>query len=284
MRQALLQSLGQEWKQQAEAQRGRNKADRAFLEAGMTPATCGLGAMQKLAGEDDGFAARRRERARLQREWVLEQLGEKAAAARAAAAREAAAVAEMAHIRAFVDQHEEANAAYRKALTEAVRDENRAQAARQRAAEEAAAAARRAEEEALLERQRRDPMLSEVNDFVSPETGHIRVDGFRGYTAAQRARIMAENAAVVEEKARRRAAERAAEAAWEEQQEAWGNRLERLQQAEEAARKELERATRAALEEQKAEHRQRVAKARADAFGRIEQGEGLHSKFGTSLA
>lgn len=276
--------MGREWQEQAAAQRGRNKPDRAFLEPGMTPAACGLGAMQKLAGEDEGFAERRRERARLQREWVREQLGERAAAARAAAAQEAASVAESAQVRALLERHATAEAAYRAALTEAVQAENRAAAARQRAAEGAAAAARRAEEAALLERGRWDPMLSEVNDFVSPETGHIRVDRFRGYTAAQRARMLAENAAVVEEKASRRAAERAAEAAWAEQQEAWGRRLEGLQQAEEAARKELERSTRAALEEQEKEHRLRAAKARADAFGRIEQGEGLHSKFGTSLA
>jgi hypothetical protein len=283
-RQALARSLQVDWTQQAEAQKGRNKLDRAFLEHGMTPATCGLGALQRLEGEDAGCVERRREQARRQRAWVLEQLGEQETARRAAAAREAAEVAGMRHIQELMARHERAEAAFRRALTEAIRVENEEAAGRQRAAEEAREAARRAEERALVERLRQDPMLSEVNNHVCPETGRIQVDRFRGYTAAQRERMREENAALVQEKARRQAEERAADEAWARQQAAWGQRLEDLQAAEAAARRELELATRAALQQQQEEHRKQVENARADAFGRIVPGEGLHSKFGTSLA
>lgn len=283
-RRALVQSIKAEWVQQAEAQRGRNQVNRAFLEEGMTPATCGLGALQKLEGEDVGLAERRQAQARAQRAWILEQLGKKESARRAAAAQEAAEVAAQVHIQELLRTHAEAEAAYRKALTEAIQVENKEQAARERAAVAAAEAGRRAEEQALLERLRRDPMLSEVNDCVCPATGRVLPDRFRGYTAEQRARIAAENSALVHEKSRRQEEERAAEAAWARQQEAWSLRVKQLQKAEEKARKDLELVTRAALQEQEEDHRKRTEQARADAFGRIEQEQGLHSKFGTSLA
>lgn len=279
-----MRSLQADWTQQAEAQRGRNKADRAFLEEGMTPATCGLGALQKLEGEDEGYGERRREQARRQKEWVLEQLGERETARRAEAAREAKEVAETVHIRELLARHARAEAAYRKALTEVVQADNQGEAQRRERERQRQEAARTAEEQVLLERLRRDPMLNEVNDHVSAATGRIRVDRFRGYTSAQRAQVRLENAALVQDKARRQAGERAAEAAWFQQQEAWRRRMEHLKDAEEAARSQLELATRAALVEQREAHRKQAAEARADAFGRIVPGEGLHSKFGTSLA
>ena len=62
MRHALARSVKDEWALQAAAHKDKNKKDLNFTD--LPAAECGRGAMQKLEGEDEGYAARKKQQVR----------------------------------------------------------------------------------------------------------------------------------------------------------------------------------------------------------------------------
>lgn len=184
----------------------------------------------------------------------------------------------------LADQQAEDEAACQAYLTRQVQTENAAQIERRSVTKVEQQRQRHEEEQALLARMQVDPMLSEMNDCVNHETGRIVPDRFRGFSTAQRKALREENKGVLVEKAVRQQQEVEDAREWGQRQARWITLMEQQEAEERQARATLQQETQATLQQQKQEHKVRNASSRADAFGRIEEGQGLVSKFGTSLA
>jgi len=184
----------------------------------------------------------------------------------------------------LADQQAEDEAACQAYLTRQVQTENAAQIERHSVSKTAQQRQRQEDEQAVLARMQVDPMLCEVNDCVNHETGRIVPDRFRGFSTAQRRALREENKGVLQEKAARQQQEVEDAREWGQRQARWITLMEQQEGEERHARAALQQETQATLQQQKQEHRARNASSRVDAFGRIEEGQGLVSKFGTSLA
>lgn len=187
-------------------------------------------------------------------------------------------------ILSLADQQAEDEAACQAYLTRQVQTENAAQMERHSVAKIEQTERRLAEEQALVARMQADPMLSEVNDCLNHETGRIVPDRFRGFSTAQRQALREENKGVVQEKAAREQREVEDAREWGRRQARWNTLLEQQEAEERQTRAFLQQGTKATLQRQKQEQKARNASSRADAFGGIEEGEGLFNKFGKSLA
>lgn len=187
-------------------------------------------------------------------------------------------------ILSLADQQADDEAACQAFLTRQVQAENAAQMERHSVAKIEQAERRRAEEQVLVARMQADPMLSEVNDCVNHETGRRIPDRFRGFSTAQRHALREENKGVVQEKVAREQREVEDAREWGQRQARWNKLMEQQEAEERQARAVLQQQTKALLQLQKEEQKARKASSRADAFGGIEEGEGLFGKFGKSLA
>lgn len=281
-RQALERAIQDEWRQQADAHKDKNKVALDFTD--MPPEQCGRSALQKFAGEDEGRATRTKQQHADMKAWVETQRQERAAREAAEARQRTQETAQFRQVVALAEQQEAELVACQARVTHQVQADNAALSRQHAQAKAQAAERQRAEEQALLARQRADPLLNEVNDCVNPETRRIIPDRFRGFSTAQRHALREENHTLLTEKA---AHQRQAD----EEEKAWGTRQVQyqamlLQQEadEKEARALAEQATKATQEQQKQEHKARNQAAKADAFGTIEGGKGLFAKFGTSLA
>lgn len=218
------------------------------------------------------------------RSWTQAQRQEQQERKSAEARTRAQEAAQLRRVLSLADQQAEGEAALRTFLTRQVQIENAAQIERHSLVKIQQLRQRQEEEQALLARMGVDPMLSEVNDCVNHETGRIVSDRFRGFSSAQRHALLEENKKVLQEKAARQQQEQEDARAWVKQQARWNALMEQQEEEERHARAALHQETYATLQLQKQEHKVRDARNRADAFGRIEEGQGLVSKFGTSLA
>ncbi|GAB5029491.1 Hypothetical protein NocV09_00101060 [Nannochloropsis oceanica] len=281
-RQALARTVKDEWALQAAACKDKNKKDINFTD--LPVAKCGRGALQKLDGEDEGYSARKKQQHAEMRSWTQAQRQEQQERKSAEARTRAQEAAQLRRVLSLADQQAEGEAALRTFLTRQVQIENAAQIERHSLVKIQQLRQRQEEEQALLARMGVDPMLSEVNDCVNHETGRIVSDRFRGFSSAQRHALLEENKKVLQEKAARQQQEQEDARAWVKQQARWNALMEQQEEEERHARAALHQETYATLQLQKQEHKVRDARNRADAFGRIEEGQGLVSKFGTSLA
>jgi hypothetical protein len=218
------------------------------------------------------------------RAWTQAQRQEQQEREAAEARTRAQEAARLRHILSLVDKQAEDEAACQAYLTRQVQTENAVQIERHSATKAEQQRQRQEEERALLVRMQVDPMLSEVNDCVNHETGRIVPDRFRGFSSAQLRALREENKGLLEEKAARQQQELDDAREWGQRQARWITLMEQQEAEERQARTVLQQEAQATLQQQKQEHKARNASSRADAFGRIEEGRGLVSKFGTSLA
>lgn len=218
------------------------------------------------------------------RSWTQAQRQEQQEREMAEARTRAQEAARFRRVLSLADQQAEDEAACQAYLTRQVQTENTAQIERHSAAKTEQQRQRQEEEQILLARMQADPMLSEVNDYVNHETGRIVPDRFRGFSSAHRKALREENKGVLLEKAARQQQEVEDAREWGQRQARWITLMEQQEAEERQAWTMLQQETQATLQQQKQEHKARNASSRADAFGRIEEGQGLVSKFGTSLA
>ncbi len=319
VRQALARTVKDEWALQAAACKGKNRKDLDFTN--LPVAECGRGALQRLEGEDEGYSARKKQQVNKKgkrkiegernvkeayneheaqfssfplsttipkhaemRSWTQAQRQEQQERESAEAHTRAEEAARFRCVLSLADQQAEHEAIHRAYLTRQVQAENAAQIERHSLIKIQQQRQRQEEEQALLARMDVDPMLSEVNDCVNHETGRILSDRFRGFSTAQRHVLLEENKKKIQEKAARQQQEQEDERAWVKRQARWNTLMEQQEEEERQARAAMHQETHKTLQQQKQEHKLRNASGRADAFGRIEEGQGLVSKLGTSLA
>ena len=218
------------------------------------------------------------------RSWTQAQRQEQQEREAAEARTRAQENARFRRVLSLADQQADDEAACQAYLTRQVQTENAAQIERHSVSKTEQQRQKQEEEQALLARMQVDPMLSEVNDCVNHETGRIVPDRFRGFSTAHRRALREENKEMVEEKAARQQQEVEDAREWGQRQARWITLMEKQEAEERQARAALQQETQATLQQQKQEHKARNASSRADAFGGIEEGQGLVSKFGTSLA
>ena len=286
-RRALTQTVKAEWAEQArqhkETQQQKKATALDFTD--LPPERCGLGAMQKMDGEDVGQGARKKHQHAQMTAWVQQQLLEKEQRLRAEAQARKQDDASFQRVLACVQKQEEAKAEYKSFLMRQMQAENNSKAKDQAAAKAQDLAQRQEEERRLLQaRLGTDPLLNEVNDYINPETGRIVPDRFRGFSRLQRQALRDSNQALLQEKQEAKLKAAAEERAWGEQQTRWSKLMEQQEAEEKQARALLVQETTAILQQQKTEHQARTQAARVNAFGKIEEGKSLMHKFGTSLS
>lgn len=279
-RQALERAIQDEWRQQADANKDKNKVVLDFFD--VPPEQCGRSALQKFAGEDEGRATRTKQQHADMKAWVEAQRREQAAREVAEACQRAYEATQFRQVVALAEQQEAERVACQAWVTHQVQADNAALSRQHAQAKAQAAERQRAEDQALLAHQRADPLLNEVNDCVNPETRRILPDRFRGFSTAQRHALREENHTLLTEKAAHQRHKE--EKAWSARQAQYQAMLLQQEADEKEARALAQQATKATLEQQKQEHKARNQAARADAFGTIEGGKSLFAKFGSSLA
>lgn len=281
-RHAIQRSIQDEWQQQADAQKDKNKMTLDFTD--IPPEQCGRSALQNFAGEDEEAATRKHQQQAQMKAWVETQRQQQAAREASEAIQRAQEAAQYRQVLALAEQQAEEEAACQAFVTHQVQADNAALSRQHAQAKAQEAERQRAEEQALLARQRADPLLNEMNNCVNPETGRIIPDRFRGFSTAQRQALHEENKGLLHDKAERQRHVAEEEKAWGARQAKYQAMLLQQEAHEKEARALAQQETKATLQQQKKEQAARNQATKADAFGAIQGDKGLFAKFGTSLA
>lgn len=166
--------------------------------------TLGASSMQKFAGEDPEFAARKQLQQQQVRQWSQEAADALAAAAAMSSEESKAAHAQMMHQIAAVESQQSARVSARAGLTASVKMSNIEQAAAKRDAERKAQKQKLEEDEKDILAQVSGPLLSEDPALAYGRDGKILTDRFKGFSEEQLQEIYtAQKQQALEEKARR---------------------------------------------------------------------------------
>jgi len=281
-RHALARAVRNEWDLQAKGNKKKNKKSVDFSD--LPPAECAKGALQKLDGEDEGYAARKKQMHSEMRGWVQEHrlLQQEREAAELQACSEENK--RLHHALFLAEQQAKEDAALQAILTRQVQLDNATQIQQHNRAKREDKERCKAEEMAVLARIQADPMLCEVNECVNRETGRIIPDRFRGFSGVRRQELMEENKTLLHNKSLEKQQKRENAQEWHRRQAYWAKLLEQQEAEERQAREIMKLDVKAALHKQGKEQDARRARSKADAFGHIDAGQGLFGKFGTSLS
>jgi hypothetical protein len=255
-------------------------AIKATPEPYLDPAKAGPSAAQNFAGSDPSRGERARNQKTQMRNWVQEQINEKAEIA----AREKASADSYAQMLKMVEQIRDASdkeeAEMKDYLRKSVKESNNLLIAAKQNRQDISDA----EWNTLTREQKANAAsinLRENEQIAMDASGRItRRDAFRGYTDAQKRRIIQENEALLQRKREEQASGNRDEDIWVQQMRIQTQAMEVAQYAEQQMRESETKLNLEVLKQQIALQQKRRADGKVSRFGSVTSG--FFDQFGTS--